>query len=109
MGTHEVGRARADHRAERGLDLQRIAEPVFPRQGDEPVNETIVDVAMDVDSFDGAAGLPGVEERAVHQVCNRRGQRRVGADVSGILAAELQVGGGKLAGRGALHRAPALD
>ena len=85
-----VGRLGAHHRAEIDAALQRIAEIVFLRQRHGALDEILVDVLVDIDALDAAAGLARIEEGAVHQILDGMGQRGIGADIGGIAAAELQ-------------------
>ncbi len=45
---------------------------------------------MNIDPLDGAAGLTGIEEGAVHQILNRVIEVGIGTDIGWVLAAELQ-------------------
>ena len=105
----ECGRARSNHRAQRRVRFERIAEAVLARLGDEAFDESIVDVAVDVDALDGTARLPRVEVRAVDEIRDCVFERRVRSDVRGILPAELQIRRDELARRGLLHRAASVD
>ena len=99
----------AHHGAERRRGIERIAEPVVFRELDEAFDEGVENVALHVNALDRAARLAGVEERAVDEVLDRRGERRIGAHVSGVLAAELEAGRDEALARGALHGVPAAD
>ena len=64
---------------------------------------------MDVDAFDAATALPGIEEGAVDQILDRELQVCVGRDIGGVLAPEFEPERRERARRGALHRAARLD
>ena len=105
----EVGGARPCQRPERGRGVERVAEPVLPHLRDEGLHEAVVHRAVYVDALDPAARLARVEEGAVHQVLDGVRERRVGAHVGGVLAAELEARRDEALGRRALHDVPALD
>src|SRR5207302_4043786 len=68
-------------------------DPQGPDVGRDLGDELVVDGGLDVDPFDGDAGLAGVEHRAPH-----RGRRRpvdvgVGQDDHGVLAAQFEASG----------------
>ena len=104
LRAHEVGRRRAHERPERGVRFQRIAEHVAARQRHGPFDETVVDRSVDIDALDAAAGLPGVEERAVDEVLDRVREIGIRAHVRRVLAAEFETDADEAAGRGALDR-----
>ena len=85
-----VGRLGAHHRAQIDAALQRIAELVFLGQRHGALDEGLVDVLVDIDALDAAAGLARIEEGAVDQVLDGMGEIGVGADIGGIAAAELE-------------------
>ena len=61
-------RRRGSHHGPQGrLRLERVAQLVLPGQLDEGVDEGLEQRALDVDALDGAAGLAGIEEGAIHQ------------------------------------------
>src|SRR5438067_7045546 len=72
LRTHRLRGFRADHRTERGLRIERIAEAIFARELDEAVYERLVERAVHINALDTAARLAGVEVRAVDQVFDRR-------------------------------------
>src|SRR6185503_18805115 len=55
----------ARDRSDVGLVIERIADPVAFDLGDKGVDESVVDLLVDVDALDRAARLSGVVERAV--------------------------------------------
>src|SRR6185503_18101575 len=85
-----------------GLLLQRVAELVLAREVDEAFHKRLEDLLVDVDPFDAAAGLAGIEVAAVDQVLDRELEVGIRAHVGGILAAELEAGGDEAPGGGLL-------
>src|SRR5215468_1585315 len=86
-----------------------MAQPVLAGELGGALEERLVDVLVDVDPLDAAAGLAGVEESAVDQVLDGVRQVGVGPDIGGIAAAELQPGADEAIGGGSLHGAAAVD
>src|SRR2546430_473381 len=59
LRTYRVRRGGAHHRAERGLSVQRVAEPVLLNQLDAAAREALMDALVNVDALQPAAGLTG--------------------------------------------------
>jgi len=57
---------------------------------DKLLNKRLVHILVDIDALDGAAALARVEERAIDQLVNSVVEVAVGANIGGVLAAELE-------------------
>src|SRR5262245_58563891 len=71
LPTDLVGGPAAHDRPKIGAALQRIAELVAVGEIDEALEKKLVDILMHEDALDAAAGLAGIEERAVDQILDR--------------------------------------
>ena len=111
---HRLGVLRADERRRLGVDhraevdggVDRIAQAIRAGERRRAFDEGVVERFVDIDALDAAAGLPAVEERAVDQILDRVRQVGVGADIGGVLAAELEADADETVGRRLLHAAP---
>ena len=86
-----------------------IAERVLARQLDEAFGEFLVDAVVHVHALQSAAGLPGIEVRAVDDVLDGMLEIGIVAHVHRIATAELETHADESRGRRALHGMTAGD
>ena len=60
LATHELGGGGPDERSERGRRIGRIIQSIAADELHQTIDEAVVDVAVDVDPLDRAAGLTAV-------------------------------------------------
>jgi hypothetical protein len=82
--------ALGDDGADLGGFVHGVADLVFREDVFTRGDEGVVDVGVDVDALDGAAGLPRVEDGAVDDFRGRPLGVDIWSDVGGIFAAELE-------------------
>src|SRR5213082_1792516 len=104
LRTYRVRRGGAHHRAERGLWVQRVAEPVPLNQLDAAAREALMNALVNVDTLQAAAGLTGVEVRPVHDVLHGVWQIGIVTHIHRIAAAEFEPHPDETLGGDALHR-----
>ncbi len=78
------------HRPERGGAVQRIADDILFRQVNETVHKTIINGFVNVDAFNAAAALAGVEEGPIHKIADGMIQIGIGQNIGRILPAKLE-------------------
>src|SRR6266446_3154441 len=103
LRAYPVCRSGAHHRAERGLSVQRVAEPVLLNQLDAAAREAIIDALVNVDTLQPTAGLTGVEVGAVRDVLDGVWQIGIVTHIDGVATAELQPHADETLGGDALH------
>ena len=93
LRAHLVALGGADHRADVGRRVERVADPQRLRVVDERVQEVVVDLALHVEALGARAHLAGVQERGPGAAARRDLDlgRDVGADDERVLAAHLEV------------------
>ena len=101
---HRLRRGCAHHGTEGRRSVQGIGELVLPGKLDEAFDEGLEHLSVHVNPFDAAAGLAGVEVRAVHEIFDGRRERGVGPDVGRVLAAQFQPRCHEAPACGPLHR-----
>src|SRR5262249_4712339 len=97
----DLGLLRRHHRPDLGGPLARDSHREPLRLPDDPLEEPVGDVAVDVDALDPRAGLTGVGEAPPDRAGDGVGEVGVGADDLRVLAAQLQ--------HRSLHALGALD
>ncbi|MNL00476.1 hypothetical protein D3C87_1209100 [compost metagenome] len=103
LRTDEKRRARRHQWTECGGVVQRIAQHVLAGQFGETLDKLRIDFLVDVDAFDRAAALPGIEETAVHQILYCMLKVGICAHVSRVFAAKLQAQAEKSCAGGVFH------
>jgi hypothetical protein len=107
LGADGVGGGGSHHRTDRRLRVERVPQTIGVRQLNHAGDEFLVTRGGDVDPFDAATRLPGIEEGAVRQGFNGVCEVGVGSNIGRILAAELLALCCKPCGGGPHDRPPA--
>src|SRR5437763_17127602 len=90
-------------RAQRSRVALRIAHDIGAHEGLSHFQELSVNGLVHVYTFDGAAALTGVVDRAIDDVFDSLDEVAVGSDVCRVVAAELKAGMQEALDRGEDH------